>query len=150
MVADRMNLPSKPAIDRCAGRLQRLLRSLDAADASRDRDNARKAIDAYALEAILLLGHAREEFDRGGKPTQIVRRIRDLDIAKRSAWRPATWKGGERTIRPLFTAEFPPERPTDGLLRDAPRPFYETAPSRRPRSIPRGSRATRAQVPGRV
>ena len=41
MVADRMNLPSKPAIDRCAGRLQRLLRSLDAADASRDRDNAR-------------------------------------------------------------------------------------------------------------
>ena len=51
MVADRMNLPSKPAIDRCAGRLQRLLRSLDAADASRDRDNARKAIDAYALEA---------------------------------------------------------------------------------------------------
>ena len=114
MVADRMNLPSKPAIDRCAGRLQRLLRSLDAADASRDRDNARKAIDAYALEARRLLGHAREEFDRGGKPTQIVRRIRDLDIAKRSAWRPATWKGGERTIRPLFTAEFPRNaQPTD-------------------------------------
>ena len=114
MVADRMKLPSKPAIDRCAGRLQRLLRSLDAADASRDRDNARKAIDAYALEARRLLGHAREEFDRGGKPTQIVRRIRDLDIAKRSAWRPATWKGGERTIRPLFTAEFPRNaQPTD-------------------------------------
>ena len=114
MVADRMNLQSKPAIDQCAGRLQRLLRSLDAADASRDRDNARKAIDAYALEARRLLGHAREEFDRGGKPTQIVRRIRDLDIAKRSAWRPATWKGGERTIRPLFTAEFPRNaQPTD-------------------------------------
>lgn len=113
IVAHRLKLQSGPALDRCAGRLQRLLRSLDAAEASRDRENARKAIDAYMLEARRLLGYAREEFDRGGKPTQIMKRITELENRKRSAWRPATSKGGGNG-RPLFTAEFPRNAiPTD-------------------------------------
>ena len=106
--ARRRNYQSQVALARVIARLDKLIKGAPFADKSHRREQARKTVDAYILEAQRILAFARQQFDQG-RPSAVIRRITDLETSHRHPWRPATGQQLGRS-RPLFTQECPRNR----------------------------------------
>lgn len=106
--ARRRKYQSQVPLARVVSRLAKLIKGAPFADRSHRRDQARKTVDAYILEAQRILAYARQQFDQG-RPSAAIQRVADLEKRHRDPWRPATQHARDRA-RPLFTRECPRNR----------------------------------------